>query len=331
VSRRGVVPIETQATVLHAADLRVGFPAPEGAVWAVRGVDLSIGPGEIVAIVGESGCGKSLFLRALLRLLPSDALLTGSVMLEGHPVLDADAATLRRLRGGAAGLVFQDPMASLDPLRPIGRQLESAIRAHRPAEATRAEGLRLLDAVQLAQASARYGALPHQLSGGQRQRVGIALALAGMPRLLLADEPTTALDVSVQARILTLLRDLRRSLGMAILLVTHDIGVVSDMAERICVMYAGRLVEHGPAEAVLAHPAHPYARRLLAAHTALDAGARPLPMIAGSPPRPARLVRGCAFAPRCPERHAPCDTGAPPLRGSADRSAECWLEAPPDA
>lgn len=324
----GAPPAPAAASMVDVEELRVEFPAVGGSFAALRGIELAVPPGEILTIVGESGCGKSLFLRSLVRLLPPTSRMTGRIRVAGTDVATLERDGLRRLRGETAGMVFQDPLATLDPLAPIGRQIEDAIRAHHPMDraAARRRALELLDQVHLPDAASRIQALPHELSGGQRQRVGIALALAAGPTLLLADEPTTSLDVSVQARILALLHEIRSSLSMTIVLVTHDIGVVADMADRVAVMYAGRIVETGPATQVLRAPRHPYARALIRAHRGIRRRQSPLPFIPGAPPRLSPDVAGCAFAPRCAERLEPCEAEMPPRRVRQGSLCECWID-----
>ncbi len=326
---RHVTCAPVPAPVLEVEALKVTFALREGELAAVRDVGLSVARGEIFAIVGESGSGKSLFLRALLRLLPAGATMAGRVSIDGVAVSELPHGELRQVRGRLAGMVFQDPLSSLEPMATIEEQIAEAIHAHRlldPA-ATRRRVLELLDQVELPRARERLGAYPHELSGGQRQRVGIALALSGEPKVLLADEPTTALDVSVQARVLALLRDLRQALGTTIVIVTHDIGVVSEVADRVAVMYAGRFVEGGAVDQVLDQPTHPYARALIGAYDGVRRRERPLMHIPGSPPRATPSLRGCAFAPRCRERMARCAGETPPLRrGAAGQWCECWIE-----
>ncbi|MFC4166342.1 ABC transporter ATP-binding protein [Teichococcus aestuarii] len=293
---------------------------------ALRGVDLAIGRGEAVALVGESGCGKSVTWLAALGLLPGKARVSGSVTLEGAELIGAPAAALDRIRGGRVAMIFQDPASSLNPVHRIGKQIIEALRLHRglSGAAAREEARRLLDQVGMPDARRRLDAFPHELSGGQNQRVMIAMALAGRPELLVADEPTTALDVTIQAQILELLAEIRRDTGMALVLVSHDLGVVAETCERVCVMYAGRIVEETAAERLFAGPAHPYAEGLLAALPPMDGPRRPLAAIPGGVPEPWAMPRGCAFAPRCPRRAAACEAAPPPLAEVApDHRAAC--------
>jgi peptide/nickel transport system ATP-binding protein len=301
--------------LLHLAGLSVAF----GGATVVHGIDLSIGPGEALGMVGESGCGKSVTWLAALGLLPAKARVGGSVKLGGAEILHAAPATLDRVRGGRVAMIFQDPASALNPVHRLGRQVQEALRLHRGLgdAAARAEAKRLFDLVGIPDAARRLDAFPHELSGGQNQRVMIAMALAGQPELLVADEPTTALDVTIQAQILDLLQALRRELGMALVLISHDLGVVAEVCDRVAVMYAGRLVEEAPAARFFAGPRHPYAQGLMAALPPLDGPRAPLRAIPGGVPEPGALPPGCSFAPRCPQRDAACDAGVPMLRAVA--------------
>ena len=300
--------------VIH--DLTIAFRG----VVAVHGIDVEIQRGESLGMVGESGCGKSVTWLAALGLLPS-ATIGGSVRLEGEELLQAPARTLDRVRGGRVGMIFQDPATALNPVHRIGRQIAEAVRLHQGlgGAAALAEALRLLEQVGIPGAADRMNAYPHELSGGQNQRVMIAAALAGQPDLLVADEPTTALDVTIQAQILDLLARLRSETGMALVLISHDLGVVADMCDRVAVMYAGRIVEEAPAASMFTHPAHPYATGLLGALPPLTGPRRPLLAIPGRVPEPWAMPPGCAFAPRCPRRVDQCDAAIPPLGDIAPR------------
>ncbi|HZH47769.1 MAG TPA: ABC transporter ATP-binding protein, partial [Roseococcus sp.] len=249
-----------------------------------------------------------------LGLLPGKARVSGSVRLEGEELLHAAPATLERVRGGRIAMIFQDPASSLNPVHKVGRQIAEALGLHRGLHgaAARAEAKRLLDLVGIPDAVRRLDAHPHEFSGGQNQRVMIAMALAGEPEMLVADEPTTALDVTIQAQILDLLRQLRREMGMALVLISHDLGVVADTCERVAVMYAGRIVEEAPVSEIFARPAHPYTRGLLGALPPIDGPRRRLWAIPGGVPEPWAMPPGCAFAPRCPLHMATCDAGTPP-------------------
>lgn len=260
--------------LLSIRDLRVDFAVEGRSVAAVQGVSLSVLPGRTTALVGESGSGKSVTALSVLGLLPPSARVGGEIRFEGRDLAGLDEASLREVRGGRVGMIFQEPMTSLNPLHTIGRQIGEAVGLHRPGADARARTLELLDLVGIPDPASRLGAFPHQLSGGQRQRVMIAMALANEPALLIADEPTTALDVTIQSQVLGLLRDLQRRLGMAILLISHDLGVVRHMADEVHVMRDGRIVEHGPREVIFATPSHPYTRALLASAPA----GRPAPL-----------------------------------------------------
>jgi len=319
--------------LLQIRELHVTYDTDAGRVAAVAGVDLDVAAGECVGVVGESGSGKSQLLLSILGLNDPTAHVRGNIRFAGSELLGASASVLNRLRGRRIGMVFQDPMSALNPYRSIGAQLTEGLRVHgvaRGAEARR-WALRLLDQVQIGDPERRLRQYPHELSGGLRQRVVIAMALACEPDLLLCDEPTTALDVTIQAQILVLLRQLRERTGVAVVLVTHDLGVVAQLAERVCVMYAGRIVESAAASALFAAPAHPYTAGLQRSTPRLD-GPLPdrLPGIEGNPPNLARLPPGCAFAPRCPHVHPRCTAAAPSLLESAPgRWSACYLDRLP--
>ncbi|MFI6296922.1 ABC transporter ATP-binding protein [Nonomuraea sp. NPDC050790] len=300
--------------MIEVADLSVGFRTEEGRVRAVDGVSFEVRPGEVLAVVGESGCGKSVTAMALTGLLPPSASVTGSVRFEGTELVGAPARLLRSLRGRDIAYVFQEPATSLNPVFTVGRQVAEAVRAHAPCtrKAALDRAAELLDLVGVPRPRERLGHYPHQLSGGLRQRVMIAMAVACGPRLIVADEPTTALDVTIQAAILDLLRDLRSRLGTAVLLITHDLGVVADSADRVVVMYAGRVAESGTARAIFTRPLHPYTRGLMGA---VPAGAgRRLTEIPGMVPVLADSPDVCTFANRCPLAVPGCLAGRPPLR-----------------
>jgi len=304
------------------AGLHVAFRG----VPALHGISLHVQPGESLGLVGESGCGKSVTWLAALGLLPASATVQGSVRLAGQEILGAPAAVLDRVRGGRIATIFQDPASALNPVHRIGRQVAEAVGLHRGLRgvAAAAEALRLLDQVGIPGAAGRLRAYPHELSGGQNQRVMIAMALAGAPELLVADEPTTALDATIQAGILDLLRRLQAETGMALVLISHDLGVVAETCGRVCVMYAGRVVEEAPAAALFEGPAHPYAAGLLAALPDMHGPRRRLAAIPGGVPEPWNLPPGCAFAPRCPLAIPACDAAVPPLRPlGRDRRAAC--------
>lgn len=315
--------------LLDVRDLSVTFGTGPGAAMAVRGVGFAIAPGEAVAIVGESGSGKSVSVMALLRLLPSTAVVTGTASLRGVDLLRLDPAGLRSVRGRDISMIFQDPLSSLDPVMTVGDQVVEALTVHRGIRGgtARARAVQLLEMVGIPEAARRVRHYPHQFSGGMRQRVMIAAALATEPALLIADEPTTALDVTIQAQILDLLRELRQTHGTAILLITHDLGVTAELVDRLYVMYAGRFVEQGMLGDVLGRPRHPYTSGLLAASPRIDREPSDVLIpIAGAPPDVRTESTGCAFAPRCSSVHARCLVERPsllPTGGSGH--AACWL------
>ncbi len=318
--------------MLEVENLKVWFDGGDRPARAVDGVSFRIDPGQTVALVGESGCGKSVTALALARLLdtPPARYVAGSVRFQGASVLDMDDARLRSLRGAGMAYVFQDPSTALNPVLTIGAQIRESIRRHRPGVEPGPEVLRLLDLAGMPEAAGRVRSYPHELSGGQRQRVAIAMALASQPRLLVADEPTTALDVTVQAQILERLQQIQSETGMAVLLITHNLGLVAGLADWLHVMYAGRLVESGPADVVLSRPAHPYTRGLLDAVPRVhgDNRGRLLSGIPGRVPHPARLPPGCVFAPRCSRRAADCMTSEPEL-SSDIHAVRCRYPLPP--
>ncbi len=317
--------------LLEVSQLRVSFPGDGNrTVAAVDDVAFGIDRGELVALVGESGCGKSLTGLALLGLLPSGATLgRGSVVrFDGTDLAGLGDAALRPYRGARIAMVFQDPMSSLNPVMRVGAQVIEAIRAHRdvPKAEARRRAIALLGEVGIADPEQRVDAWPHQLSGGMRQRVMIAIALAGEPELLIADEPTTALDVTVQAQILELLDTIRAARGMAVLLITHDLGIVAGRAERVLVMYAGRIVESAATTDLFRQPLHPYTRGLFGSLPRMDATAGRLQPIPGAVPPPDRWPSGCRFHPRCPQAIDRCRGEVPPLATlEATHAAACWV------
>ena len=316
--------------VLTVENLRVSFPAPGGSRFlAVDGVSFTLNRGETLALVGESGCGKSLTSLALLKLVPAPGRIDeGSAIRLGETdVLGLEGESLRRIRGRRIGMIFQDPMTSLNPVFTVGAQIAEGIRAHfkvSRAEA-RARSLKLLQEVGIPDAARRLDAYPHQLSGGMRQRVMIAIALAAEPEILVADEPTTALDVTVQAQILEILDRLRESHGMAVLLITHDLGIVAGRADRVAVMYAGQIVEEAPTAALFARPSHPYTQGLFASVPRLTGPIGRLTPIAGSVPPPTAWPAGCRFRPRCPKAFARSETMPPLLPVGPAHRMRCWL------
>jgi peptide/nickel transport system ATP-binding protein len=298
--------------------LTVDFRTETRTIRALHGIDLSIAAGECVGLVGESGCGKSVTWLAALGLLGPRARVGGQVVLDGTPLVGAPTRVLESVRGRRIAMIFQDPSSSLNPVHRIGRQLVEALKLHRKIDtkSAEAEAKRLLDRVHIADAARRLHDYPHQLSGGMNQRVMIAMALAGRPELLIADEPTTALDATVQAQILDLLGEIRRESNMAMVLISHDLGVVAENADRVCVMYAGRIVEEAPIDTIFDDPVHPYTRGLLAALPDLDGPRRRLMAIPGTVPEPWNQPPGCSFAPRCPHAAAVCEGSLPMLAGT---------------
>ncbi|MGX0962657.1 peptide/nickel transport system ATP-binding protein [Bradyrhizobium japonicum] len=295
-------------------------------VAVLRGVDLALQKGEAVGLVGESGSGKSVTWLAALGLLPRHGKVSGSVRLDGREILGAAASELDRVRGGRVAMIFQDPASALNPVLTIRKQLCEALALHRDlsGEAVKAEARRLLDLVGIPDAARRLEAYPHEFSGGQVQRIMIAMALAGNPDLLVADEPTTALDATIQAQILELLATIRREMSMAMVLISHDLGVVAENCDRVAVMYAGRIVEQAPANQLFADPVHPYAQGLIGALPPLDGPRRRLTAIPGTVPDPAHMPSGCAFAPRCALAAEPCGLAVPSLAPIAnDRVVAC--------
>jgi peptide/nickel transport system ATP-binding protein len=318
------------ASLLEIRDFRLAFDGYEGTAQVLNGINLTVAEGEAVGIVGETGCGKSVLARSILRLNPSPpARASGSIRFAGREVLTMNSAELRALRGAGVGMVFQDPATYLNPVFTIESQLADVLRAHgmRGRAEIRSRSLELLEQVKLRDTAALLPRYPHELSGGMRQRVLIAQALAGNPRLLLADEPTTALDVTIQGQVLALIADLVARLGLTLVLISHDLGVIGAICRRIVVMYAGTIIEDAPAEKIFAEPRHPYTRGLLAAVPDL---ARPdqLPRgIPGSIPSVRTPPNGCRFHPRCPQVMPICREQAPLLTGAAHRTA-CHAVAP---
>jgi peptide/nickel transport system ATP-binding protein len=318
------------APLLELKDLRVEFPTRRGTLVAVDGVSLAIAPGEVLGVVGESGAGKSLTGMAIIGLLePPGRIAAGEIRLEGRRIDNLPPEEMRKLRGRRIGAIFQDPLTSLNPLYTIGAQLVETILTH--LDVSRDEALRralqLLSDVGIPAPQARLGHYPHQFSGGMRQRVVIALALCAEPRLIVADEPTTALDVSIQAQIITLLKHLARDRGTAVMLITHDMGVIAETADRVAVMYSGRLAELGPVREVIHQPRHPYTAGLMGAIPKLGTVRRHtrLVQIDGAMPRLTAIPPGCAFNPRCPKRFARCEAERPELLPVGSAQASCWL------
>jgi len=316
--------------LLHVENLRVAFATDEGVVRAVDGVSFDVDAGRVVAIVGESGCGKSVTAQTLIGLTRSpNATISGSVSFKGGNLIDADEQHLQSVRGQDIAMVFQDPMTSLNPVYRVGEQIAEAIRAHRDVSRKQAlaSAVDLLHSVGIPNPQRRARDYPHEFSGGMRQRAMIAMALALEPQLLIADEPTTALDVTIQAQILDLLRTLNRERDLAVLLITHDLGVVADLADTVVVMYAGQVVEQAPLDELFYRPRHPYTWGLLGSIARLD-GPRPdrLPQIPGHPPSLLDPPAGCRFAARCAHVFAECSS-PPPLTGDENHRDRCWLTA----
>lgn len=318
-------------SVLSVRDLHVEYSTEAGAVPAVRGVDLDVGAGETLGLAGESGCGKSTIAHAILRLLPLETRVSGEVLLEGENVLAMRPGRLRAVRWNEASIVFQGAMHSLNPVKRVGDQIVEAILLHERVDEKAAEA-RVRDLIgRVGLPRRRAEDYPHELSGGQRQRIMIAMALACDPSLVIADEPTTALDVMVQAQVLALLKALQKELRIAMLFITHDLSVLAELCDRIAVMYAGRIVEEGPARAVFDDPRHPYVLALSGAFARIgDPGYRKAPGgLGGDPPDPMKLPAGCPFHPRCPSRFDACDRREPPLVPvGGGRRAACLLLDP---
>ena len=318
--------------ILQVKNLRVEFRTRRGTLVAVDDVSFSVARGEVLGVVGESGAGKSLTGLAIMGLLePPGRLAAGEVWLEGQRIDRLPQAALRAIRGRRIGVVFQDPLGSLNPLFTIGEQLEETIRTHLglAGKELRQRALALLAEVGIPAPQARFHHYPHQFSGGMRQRVVIALALAAEPILLIADEPTTALDVSMQAQIIALIKRVARERGAAVMLITHDMGVIAETADRVAVMYAGRIVEIGAVRDVLHAPRHPYTAGLMASipRIAAGAGRSRLAQIEGAMPRLDAIPRGCPFHPRCPKRFERCLSSRPELMPAEEGQAACWLHA----
>ncbi len=313
--------------LLDISNLQIEFKVHGGIVKAVRGLSLALNPGETLAIVGESGSGKSVSMQAILDLLPSPpaSVRGGEIRYLGKDLLSMSAKEKRGIRGRDIAMIFQDPMASLNPTMPVGTQIEEVLKIHTSLSRSerKARVLEMLDLVRIPEAKERARQYPHQLSGGMRQRVMIAMALSANPKVLIADEPTTALDVTIQAQILALLADLKSRLNMATIIVTHDLGVVARNADRVIVMYAGEVVEEGGVLDVLNHPSHPYTLGLKRAVP--EAKGERLAAIEGTPPDLFAPPAGCAYAPRCPYAMAVCEKLPPPVVAKRERKARCWL------
>ncbi len=319
-------------SLLAVENLATSFRTSGGEVRAVDGVSIAVERGRTLGIVGESGCGKSVLSLSIMRLLAwPGRIVGGRVLLEGRDLAPLSSREMRAVRGREIAMIFQEPMTSLNPVHSLGFQIIEAMRAHdRTASSAqlRARAIEALEKVRIPSAARRFDEYPHQLSGGMRQRVMIAMALACKPKLLIADEPTTALDVTVQAQILDLLRDLQREEGMGIVLITHDLGVIAEMADDVAVMYAGRVVEQGRARDIFDDPQHPYTLGLLGSIPRLDEDRDRLTAIEGTVPPPFAWPPGCRFAPRCPFSEAACEAAPPPLREIVPGHAAACLKAP---
>jgi peptide/nickel transport system ATP-binding protein len=314
--------------LLEVRHLRVEFPTRRGTLVALDDVSFDIAPGEVLGVVGESGAGKSLTGAAIIGLLePPGRIAGGEIRFDGQRIDDLPYEKMRAIRGRRIGAIFQDPLTSLNPLYTIGRQLTETIRTHLPvsADEARRRALRLLQETGIPAAEQRLDQYPHQFSGGMRQRVVIALALAAEPRLIVADEPTTALDVSIQAQIISLLKRLCRDHGAAVMLVTHDMGVIAETCDRVAVLYAGRVAEIGPVADVIHRPQHPYTVGLMGSIPAMDEDRERLAQIDGAMPRLNAIPPGCAFNPRCPKAFERCRSERPDLMEAGATRAACWL------
>ena len=320
------------SALLEVKHLRVEFPSRHGTLVALDDISFAIAPGEILGVVGESGAGKSLTGAAIIGLLdPPGRVAGGEIRFDGRRIDNLPYEEMRKVRGRSIGAIFQDPLTSLNPLYTIGRQLVETIRAHLPVSAqdARARAIKLLEETGIQAAGQRIDQYPHQFSGGMRQRVVIALALAAEPKLIVADEPTTALDVSIQAQIISLLKRLCKEHGAAVMLITHDMGVIAETCDRVAVMYAGRIVEIGPVHDVIHTPAHPYTAGLMGSIPAMDEDRERLLQIDGAMPRLTAIPSGCAFNPRCAKAFDRCRTERPDLLPAGPTRAACWLREAP--
>ncbi|NMC74534.1 MAG: ABC transporter ATP-binding protein [Geobacteraceae bacterium] len=318
-------------TLLRITGLSTQFPSPEGTVRAVDSLDLCLEKKETLSLVGESGCGKSITAFSILRLVPPPGVITsGEILFEGRNLLLLPDDEMRRIRGNHISMVFQEPMTSLNPVFRIGDQIAECLRLHRGMNArdARRETIEILHRVGIPSPSSRYNDYPHQLSGGMRQRIMIAMALSCRPKLLIADEPTTALDVTIQAQILELIDGIQQEFQMGLLLITHDMGIVAEHSHRTAIMYAGRIVESGPTEMILENPCHPYTQGLLASIPQNTQPGRPLPVIPGHVPNLAKELPGCGFCARCSRKEWRCSKEPPPFREiEPGHSVRCWKYA----
>jgi peptide/nickel transport system ATP-binding protein len=318
-------------SLLQVQNLVVEFPTRRGTLRALDDISFDIAPGEILGVVGESGAGKSLTGASIIGLLePPGRVASGQIVLQGQRIDQLSADEMRHIRGRKIGAIFQDPLTSLNPLYTIGRQITETIMAHLPMTQAQARqrAIELLQDTGIPAAEQRIDHYPHQFSGGMRQRVVIALALAAEPQLIVADEPTTALDVSIQAQIISLLKKVCKDRGAAVMLITHDMGVIAETCDRVAVMYAGRIAEIGPVREVINHSAHPYTRGLMACIPDMDSDRENLNQIDGAMPRLNAIPQGCAFNPRCPQVHGRCGQERPELMPAGATRAACWLHHP---
>ena len=315
--------------ILHVQNLQLSFKTQDSVVPVLRGLSYTLDKGKVLAVVGESGSGKTVQALSVLKLLPSNAHIAGGqVLYEGKNLLKLGASSLRRIRGRKIAMIFQDPGSSLNPVLTIGEQLCETLRAHQKIskEAARKRAAELLAQVGIADAEKRLNEYPFQFSGGMCQRVMIAMALALNPDILIADEPTTALDVTVQAQILQLLKTLQKQNGMSIIFITHNLAVAAQIADEVLVLYAGQEMERAPAEQLFKSPLHPYTQGLLGSLASVHTKAEKLPAIAGNPPRPGEVLTGCPFAPRCPHVLPKCKEVCPPLFEKSGRQVRCFLQ-----
>jgi peptide/nickel transport system ATP-binding protein len=316
------------SAILEVKNLKTTFKTDNGTVSVVDGVDFSIKPGETLGVVGESGCGKSVTSLSVMRLLPSNASNEGSITFQGKELISLPEKHMQKVRGNDIAMIFQEPMTSLNPLHTVGRQIEEAVILHMSISKQEAKerAIKMLNAVGMPRAQEIYGEYPHQLSGGMRQRVMIAMAMACDPKLIIADEPTTALDVTIQAQILDLMRDLKDKTGTSIMLITHDLGVVAEMCDRVIVMYAGQVVEETDVQTLFENPKHPYTMGLIDSIPSFEDEKEYLNTIPGSVPLPYEMPKGCRFAPRCSWAKEICHQQAPELMEiESQHKCRCWL------
>jgi len=322
------------SAILEVKNLKTKFKTDMGTVAVVDGVDFSIKPGETLGVVGESGCGKSVTSLSVMRLLPSNASNEGSITFQGRELISLPEKQMQQVRGNDIAMIFQEPMTSLNPLHTVGKQIEEAVILHMNISKQEAKerAVKMLKAVGMPRAEEIYGEHPHQLSGGMRQRVMIAMAMACDPKLIIADEPTTALDVTIQAQILDLMRDLKEKTGTSIMLITHDLGVVAEMCDRVIVMYAGQVVEETDVETLFENPKHPYTIGLIDSIPSYEVETEYLNTIPGSVPLPYEMPKGCRFAPRCSFAKEICHQQAPKLKEiESQHKCRCWLVTEEDA